>query len=383
MKKKIMTMGVVGSALKKNEKRAPLDPEHLPLIDEELRAHMYLETGYGERFGVDDATLAAQVAGLMSREELFAHCDIMLLPKPVEADFPYFREGQILWGWPHCVQGQAITQVGIDKKMTLIAWEAMNMWKDGKWQMHIFQKNNELAGYCSVLHALQLKGMTGSYGPAKRIAIISFGATARGAVFSLLGQGYQDITVFSQRPTFGLSNQIAGVEYQSFRYLDESSSKAVAEMPDGDMPMAEALAEFDIIVNCIFQDTKRPFIYIEGDEIDLLKPDSLIIDVSCDAGMGFDFARPTSFTDPIFMVGKGVTYYAVDHSPSYLWRAATYEISQALLSFIEPVMRGEANREENEVLCRAIEIEDGVIKNPAILDFQNRAEAYPHPILTS
>jgi len=383
MEKKILTMGVVGTALKKNEQRAPLDPEHLPLIDEKFREHIYLETGYGERFGVDDATLADQVAGLMSREELFAHCDIMLLPKPVDADFPYFREGQILWGWPHCVQGPAITQVGIDKKMTLIAWEAMNVWKGETWQMHIFQKNNELAGYSSVLHALQLKGITGAYGADKRIAVISFGATARGAVFSLLGQGYQDIVVFTKRPSFGLTNQIPGVEYQSFRYLDDVSSKAVVETPDGQITMAEALAEFDIIVNCIFQDTERPLIYVQGSEIDLFKPDSLIIDVSCDTGMGFDFARPTSFNDPTFMVGKGITYYAVDHSPSYLWRAATHEISQALLSFIEPVMRGEANREENETLRRAIEIEDGVIKNPAILSFQNRAETYPHPFLES
>ena len=383
MEKKILTMGVVGTALKKNERRAPLDPEHLPLIDEKLREYIYLETGYGERFGVDDATLADQVAGLMSREELFAHCDIMLLPKPVDADFSYFREGQILWGWPHCVQGSAITQMGIDKKMTLIAWEAMNIWEGEKWQRHIFQKNNELAGYSSVLHALQLKGITGAYGADKRIAVISFGATARGAVLSLLGQGYKDIVVFTRRSSSTVINKIPGVEYQSFGCLDDTSSNTVAETPDGHIAMAEALAAFDIIVNCIFQDTERPLTYIKGSEIDLLKPDTLIIDVSCDTGMGFDFARPTSFTDPTFMVGKGITYYAVDHSPSYLWRAATHEISKALLPFIEPVMRGEANREENEVLRRAIEIEDGVIKNPAILSFQNRAEAYPHPILES
>ena len=381
MNEKLLTLGVVGTALKEDEKRAPLDPAHLPLIDEKLRQHIYMETGYGERFGVDDDTLASQVAGLMSREELFANCDIILLPKPVEADFPYFREGQILWGWPHCVQGEAITQVGIDKKMTLIAWEAMNLWRNDKWQLHIFQKNNELAGYCSVLHALQLKGMTGCYGPAKRIAVISFGATARGAVFSLLGQGYQDIVVFTQRPYYGLSNQIPGVEYQNFGRPNDDSHKAVVETPDGDVPMSEVLAEFDIIVNCIFQDTERPLLYIEGDEINLLSSDTLIVDVSCDAGMGFDFARPTSFADPIFTVGNGITYYAVDHSPSYLWRAATYEISQALLSFIEPVMQGKAGWQTDPTIYRAIEIENGVIQNPAILSFQNRAEAYPHPVL--
>ena len=69
------------------------------------------------------------------------------------------RDGQILWGWPHCVQDRAITQLAIDKKLTLIAFEAMNHWaSDGGFGLHVFHKNNELAGYCSVIHALALTG---------------------------------------------------------------------------------------------------------------------------------------------------------------------------------------------------------------------------------
>ena len=33
---------------------------------------------------------------------------------------------------------------------------------------HVFHINNELAGYCSVLHSLQLQGLTGHYGPFKK-----------------------------------------------------------------------------------------------------------------------------------------------------------------------------------------------------------------------
>jgi alanine dehydrogenase len=37
--------------------------------------------------------------------------------------------------------------------------------------------------------------------------------------------------------------------------------------------------------------------------------------------MGFSWARPTSFDEPMFEVGDGVAYYGVDHSPSYLWNS--------------------------------------------------------------
>ena len=61
---------------------------------------------------------------------------------------------------------------------------------------------------------------------------------------------------------------------------------------------------------------------------------SLIVDVSCDEGMAFEWARPTGFSDPMFTVGGNINYYAVDHSPSYLWNSASWEISEALLGFL-------------------------------------------------
>ena len=371
-----LTMGVIGTAKKQNEQRAPLDPAHLDQIAPNLRQRIFMEAGYGNRFSVTDAELEQQVGGVMPREALFEHCDIILLPKPTEADLPSFRKGQTLWGWPHCVQGEAITQAGINKRLTMIAWEAMNIWRNDTWQAHVFQKNNELAGYCSVLHALQLNGMTGLYGPPKRAAVISFGSTGRGAIHALRSQGYQDITVITYRPQLGIVAQIPGLAYWEYTITDAGDVLVVED--ERMEPIADVLAEFDIVVNCILQDPNRPLMFVQGDEIGRFRPGSLIVDVSCDAGMGFDFARPTSFAAPIFTVGEGITYYAVDHSPSYLWRSATYEISQALLPYIEVVMSGPVAWHENETIRRAIEIEKGVIRNQDILRFQKRADAYPH-----
>ncbi len=72
--------------------------------------------------------LAPCVAGLRTRDELLAECDVILLPKPQPGDFAQMREGQVLWGWPHCVQDEEITQLSIDRRLTLIAFEAMNYW---------------------------------------------------------------------------------------------------------------------------------------------------------------------------------------------------------------------------------------------------------------
>ena len=83
-----------------------------------------------------------------------------------------------------------MTQLSIDKRLTVIAFEAMNHWgSDGAFGLHVFHINNELAGYCSVLHALQLCGSTGDYGRRLTAVVIGFGATARGAVTALARTG--------------------------------------------------------------------------------------------------------------------------------------------------------------------------------------------------
>ncbi|HEV7825680.1 MAG TPA: alanine dehydrogenase, partial [Mycobacteriales bacterium] len=107
----------------------------------------------------------------------------------------------------------------------------------------------------------------------------------------------------------------------------------------------------------------------------------VIVDVSCDRGMGFSWARPTTFEEPTFVVGENILYYAVDHSPSYLWSSATWDISNALKPFLRPVLEGASAWLANETLSRAIEIRDGQVVNPKILAFQGRAADPPYAVL--
>jgi alanine dehydrogenase len=146
----------------------------------------------------------------------------------------------------------------------------------------------------------------------------------------------------------------------------------------GREPLAAYLAENDIVVNCTFQDTAAPLTYLQTEDVAAFRQGSLIVDVSCDEGMGFSWARSTSFADPMFDVGDHIHYYGVDHSPSYLWNSATWEISEALLPFIPTVLDGPDAWAADETIRRAVEVRDGHVVNPAILEFQHRSPRYPH-----
>ena len=372
----MLKLGVLGRSRKPHERRLPIHPAHLERIDEALRRSIYLEQGYGERFGVADERLAPLVAGVLPRDELMRAADVVVLPKPLPEDLAAMPEGKTLWGWPHLVQDEAMTQLAIGRRLTLIAWEAMNHWNpDGGFGVHVFHKNNELAGYCSVLHATQLLGITGSYGPPRSAAVLSFGATARGAVTALSALGIHDVTVLTQRDPASVASPIHSVKMVNY---ERQGARAVTLRSPDPEEFVQNLGRFDIVVNCVFQDTEDPVVFVMEDELDRFSAGSLIVDVSIDEGMGFEWARPTSFAEPMLEVGDRVHYYAVDHSPSFLFDAATWEISEALLPYLPLVAAGPEGWEGEEVLRRAVEIREGVIRNPRILAFQKRALEFPH-----
>ncbi|WP_375386232.1 N(5)-(carboxyethyl)ornithine synthase [uncultured Microbacterium sp.] len=378
----LLRLGVLAGSRKPDEKRLPIHPAHLERIDDDLRANILLETGYGLRFGIPDAQLAPLVGAIASREQIIAEADIVTLPKPLASDLEDLRDGQVLWGWPHCVQDRAITQHAIDKGLTLIAWEAMNHWKsDGGFGLHVFHKNNEIAGYCSVLHALQLCGSTGDYGRRLNAVVIGFGATARGAVTLLNAHGIHDVRVLTNRDVAAVGSPIPSIDIIQFEHNPDAPFDSTVNTEDGPVPLAPFLASHDIVVNCTLQDPNAPLTYLRTEDLAAFRPGSLIVDVSIDEGMGFEWARPTSFAEPLITVGETTNYYAVDHSPSMLWNSATWEISDALMPFLRTVMEGAAAWAESDTIRRAIEIEGGRVRNEAILEFQKRSPDYPYPAL--
>jgi alanine dehydrogenase len=389
----LLTVGVIGKSLKENEKRVAIHPEHIKHIPQRLRKQITFEEGYGLRFGMDDDTLAKLTSGrVASREEILKGFDCVLMPKPLAKDLFQVRAGAIVWGWPHCVQQKEITQVSIERKLTLIAWEEMFTWsrqqkeitqvsierkltliaweemftwsRKGDKNMHIFYKNNEIAGYAGINHAISLVGVVGNYGKPRKAVVLSFGSVSRGAVYALQGQGFHDITVYTGRVATNVSDQLPGVTFKQMKN-DDSGNLLAVESDGITRPFSEALSDV------------HPKMFVSAHDADKLMKGTLIIDISCDEGMGFWCAKPTSFEHPMFEVA-GKYYYAVDHSPSFYWNSASWEISEALLPFLPKVLGGPDMWEKNKTISKSIEILNGVIQNPKILSFQNREKEYPH-----
>ncbi len=367
-----MSVAVLGSSLKENENRVSIHPLHVPTINPDVLNELVFEKGYGVPFGYSDDYFETYTGHpCQSRQDLLANHDHIILAKPTPDDIRQMPDHSILWGWVHAVQQTEIAQLGIEKQMTFVAWENM-FYRNYRGTVHVFQTNNEMAGYCSVLDALQGQGIDGYFGAPKKIKVFSFGSVSRGAVHALISHGYHDIEVYSWRASHLVNDRIHSIVYSQI-YFDEHHVLRIKK--EGQPTLLDELTKADIIVNGILQNPTKPVMFFEADAISAFKKPCLIIDVSCDEGMAFPFAKATTFSEPTFDVGK-IRYYGVDHSPSLLWNSASYQISQCLIPYLYQFTFDNYG----EILENSIDLNQGRVKNEQILSFQHRTSTYPYQL---
>src|SRR5690625_6012657 len=118
-----------------------------------------------------------------------------------------------------------------------------------------------------------------------RVAILGRGNVARGATRILVGLGAQ-VSVYDRRTEELLSKE---------------------------------LGKFDVIVNAITWDTTRTDHIIYKKDLERMKHDAFIIDISCDEAMAIETSKPTTVDNPTYFV-DGILHYAVDHTPSLFYK---------------------------------------------------------------
>ena len=223
------------------------------------------------------------------------------------------------------MQNRDITDKILDRKATAIAWE--DMFCKGR---HCFWRNNEIAGEAAIMHAFQCYGKM----PYDlEVALIGQGNVARGAlkILTLLGA---NVTVYN-RKTEAL-----------FR---------------------EDLPKFDVVVNGILWDISRKDHIVYKDDLQRMKANSLIVDISCDNQGCIETSISTTINEPVYFV-DGIMHYVVDHTPSLFYKTATSGISCEVAKYLDDLC--EDNK--NEVLENAIIIRDGIIVDQRINAFQGR-----------
>lgn len=319
----MQTIGLVISH-KENEKRRALIPNHVKFIQNP--EFVYIEDGYGESLGYTNEEYTKYGIKVASREEILKK-DIICDPKIGDAEYLEKLYDQTIFGWVHAVQNRDITDKIINSKLSSYAWE--DMYEDGR---HSFWRNNEIAGEAAVFHAYMCHGV---FPYNTKAAVLGRGNIARGAIKTLNYMGAEVIQY--DRRTEHL--------------------------------FQEELSQFDVIVNAILWDTTRNDHIIYKEDLNRMKQNALIIDISCDRNGGIETSVPTTIENPTYFV-DGIMHYVVDHTPSLFWKTTSESLSSEFIKYVDLFIRGE--QLENKVIKECHNFEKGKILDDRIIQFQGR-----------
>lgn len=339
---------------RRDEQRIPFIFDHLQHLASEYSDCLLFEKGYGQFVGISNSAIGALGFSVQSRKRLLQNEVAFLILKPTMDDYMSLPIGAVVIGWIHAVQSPEVVNIATKKRLTLIALESC-FDTAGR---HILHKNNYIAGYQGVQHALAIHSLSPCLKP--KVCIIGYGDVGRGAL-SALRQLDCDVTVYTRYP---VNMDIEPVKYkqvvrhQGMLWYDKA-------------PIAQELGKYDIIINAIKQDMLSPVQFICTKQRHFLKRGSLIVDLSCDPNLGFYFAQETKHACPLVSVA-GVNYYSISNVPSLVFDKSSQVISEALTKHIGDFFRLLSG--ERSLFDDAIEIANGVIINQTIIQFQQRVE---------
>lgn len=310
---------------KENENRRAIVFEDIKNIKN--KNNLYFEENYFQNFGYTDLEVQELGVNVLPYKDIIEKCDVIIEPKIGDSEDLRIIKNKILFGWIHATQNYDITQDIIDSKNTAIAFEKMF-----EGDRHSFNINNQIAGRAAVYHSM-----------------LCYGKLYTGLEVAILGNGNTSIGAKDALSKIGANVRV---------YTKEEENDFKRD-----------LEKYDVIVNAILWDTNRIDHIIYKEDLKRMKKDSIIIDISCDRAGGIETSVPTTIDNPTYCV-EGVMHYAVDHTPSFLYKEATSSISKELIKYIDLLVTEE--EENNLVIKNAIIIKNGQIIDDEINKFQNR-----------
>ena len=292
------------------------------------RGHeVYVETMAGVGSGFSDADYAEAGAKVCATaEEVWTTVDMIYKVKEIfPEEFKYLRDDIIIFTYIHSNAHKDQTLALMESKCTSIAYEDIS---DDKGEWPLLSPMSELAGKGGFLAALHFAQSVNG-GAGKLLANVCGVATP---VVTIIGAGHVGLGATELASGFGCRVNVLDINYEAMLKAKEHFPDNVNFMFSNRANMVECLKTSDVIINGILWPKTRKDHLINREDLKLMKPGAMIIDVACDDEGAVETCRSTSHDDPIYYE-EGILHYCVDNIPSAFANTASTTLANATLPF--------------------------------------------------
>ena len=316
----------VPTEIKPDEYRVAMTPAGV----REMAEHgheVLVEAGAGEGSAIADAefeaqgaTIVADAAGVFERAEMILHVK-ELQPPEIEM----LRPGQLLFTYLHLAPDPEQTRGLCGSGATCIAYETV---EDARGRLPLLAPMSEIAGKIATqAGAFMLEKPLGGRGillggvpgvAAANVMVIGGGVVGMNAAFIAIGME-ADVFVFDR-------------SIDRLRELDVTFGGRCSTVYSTTLAVEEMLPRADLVIGAVLVHGARAPFVVRREQLALMKPGAVLVDVAIDQGGCFETSRPTTHRDPTFEV-DGITHYCVANMPGAVPITSTHALTNATLPY--------------------------------------------------
>jgi len=319
----IMLIGVP-KEIKNHEYRVGLTPASVRELT--ARGHQVLvQAGAGTAIGLTDEQYTAAGAQLATAAgDIFARANMVVKVKePQPAECAMLRPDQILYTYLHLAPDPRQTQALVKSGAICIAYETITGPGGG---LPLLAPMSEVAGRMSVqagAHYLEI-----AHG-GRGLLLGGVPGVAPGHVV-VIGAGVVGTHALQMAVGFGARVTVLDKNVDRLRQLDLVFGNRIGTVYSTAQSIEEAVLEADLVIGGVLVPGAAAPKLVTRSHISRMKKGAVVVDVAIDQGGCFETSRPTTHTDPVYVV-DGVVHYCVANMPGAVARTSTFALNNATI----------------------------------------------------
>ena len=317
----------VPTEIKPDEYRVALTPAGVRELTDAGHA-VVVQRGAGEGSGIADGDYEAQGAEIVpDADRVFYEAEMIVKVKePQREEIARLEPRHTLFTYLHLAADPELTRGLMQSGATCIAYETV---VDERGRLPLLAPMSEVAGKVATqAGAFILEKPLGGRGillggvpgvSAAKVMVIGGGVVGMQAAYIAIGM---EAEVYIYDRSIDRLREL-GLIFGGRPSLCFATTLAIEER----------LPEVDLVIGAVLVHGARAPRVITREQLRLMKPGAVLVDVSIDQGGCFETSRPTTHSDPTYEV-DGITHYCVTNMPGAVPITSTYALTNATMPYV-------------------------------------------------
>jgi len=235
------------------------------------------------------------------------------------------RKDQILYTYLHLAADKRQTVGLLEKEVKAIAYETI---EDERGGLPCLRPMSEIAGRLAIQQGA--KYLEKAYG-GRGVLLGGVPGVGRGQV-GIIGGGIVGLNACKMAVGLSADVTVLDLSLDRMAYLDDIFSSQITTLHSTPHHIEEVLRQSDVLVGAVLIPGAKAPKLVKREDLAMMKPGAVIVDVAIDQGGCFETSKPTSHDDPTYMV-DGIVHYCVANMPGAVARTSTIALTSVTLNY--------------------------------------------------